>query len=222
MADDTDFITLYDELGLSAACSMADFKHAYRRRVAQLHPDHHESSSDLSRLQRINRLYAAALEFHRNHGRLPGAVASPGPGLRRESPEAPSSPDSERMEMSGTGSHWRYVLLMVLLGVVLYGLLSEQPTTTTGAEPKAAAAQESHRPAVNPLLVLGMDEEQVRRIQGEPFNSHQMRWEYGPSWILFECRVVVDWYSSPLHPLRVESAHPAESAKHSSRALRKC
>ncbi|MCL6714243.1 hypothetical protein M8R20_45475 [Pseudomonas sp. R2.Fl] len=73
MSDDTDFVALYNELGLDAECSMLHFKHAYRRRVMQLHPDHQRHPADVARLQRLNRMYAAALEFHRAHGRLPGA-----------------------------------------------------------------------------------------------------------------------------------------------------
>ena len=73
MSDDTDFVALYNELGLDAECSMQLFKHAYRRRVMQLHPDHQRHPADVARLQRLNRMYAAALEFHRAHGRLPGA-----------------------------------------------------------------------------------------------------------------------------------------------------
>ena len=69
MADDTDFVALYDELGLGAECSMADFKQAYRRRVGKLHPDLTGNPSDVSRLQRLNRLYAAALDFEHAHGR---------------------------------------------------------------------------------------------------------------------------------------------------------
>lgn len=73
MSDDTDFVALYNELGLDAECSMLNFKHAYRRRVTQLHPDHQRQPVEIARLQRLNRMYAAALEFHRTHGRLPGA-----------------------------------------------------------------------------------------------------------------------------------------------------
>lgn len=226
MADDTDFVALYDELGLSSACSMADFKRAYRRRVAQLHPDHPASSSDLSRLQRINRLYAAALEFERAHGRLPGQQTAAHPARqesRRPHAVEASRGNEQPADVSGTGFRWRYVLLMVLLGVVLYRLAAEQPTATPVAtKPDAIPRQTTHAPVTHAYLALGMEEDQVRRIQGEPYNSHQTRWEYGPSWILFDCKQVVDWYSSPLHPLQVQHSHPTENAKRSSAMLRKC
>ena len=33
------------------------------------------------------------------------------------------------------------------------------------------------------------------------------RWDYGPSWIRFENDKVVDWYSSPLQPLKHATKH---------------
>lgn len=225
MAEDTDFVALYDELGLDAECSMVDFKRAYRRRVAQLHPDHPDNSSDISRLQRLNRLYAAAIEFQQAHGRLPGAiratvVETPGDSLFASS----EAPMRDSPSLSGSPSYWRYVLLVALLGLVLYGLSIQEPATTMSdaVESTDAPRQDLHRPAVEELLAIGMEGPQVRRIQGDPFNSHQHRWEYGPSWILFDCGKVVDWYSSPLHPLHVRSASPAASAQNASGKLRKC
>lgn len=225
MAEDTDFVALYDELGLDAECSMADFKRAYRRRVAQLHPDHPDNSSDISRLQRLNRLYAAAIEFQHAHGRLPGAVRATAMETPGESVFASSdAPTHDSSSMSGSPSYWRYVLLVAMLGLVLYGLSLQEPATTMSdaVEPTAAPSQDLQRPVSEKLLAIGMEGKQVRRIQGEPFNSHEQRWEYGPSWILFDCGKVVDWYSSPLHPLRVRSASPTGSAQAPSGTLRKC
>jgi hypothetical protein len=48
--------------------------------VAQLHPDRQSAdSADTDRLQRLNRLYGAALAFEQRYGRLPAAAA----GTRR-------------------------------------------------------------------------------------------------------------------------------------------
>jgi hypothetical protein len=225
MAEDTDFVALYDELGLDAECSMADFKHAYRRRVAQLHPDHPDNSSDISRLQRLNRRYAAAIEFQRTHGRLPGAIRNTPAGIPGDAAyETHDAQEQEPAAVAGSAPHWRYVLLVALLGLVLYGLSLQQPATLVpeAAQSTAAPRQDLHRPVTEKLLAIGMEENQVRKIQGEPFNSHEHRWEYGPSWILFECGKVVDWYSSPLHPLQVRSSSPTDSAQFPSGKPRKC
>lgn len=78
MAGDTDFLTLYAELGLAPGVSdLEALKHAYRRRVAQLHPDRAGADQgDPERLQRLNRLYGAALAFEQRYGRLPAATAA--------------------------------------------------------------------------------------------------------------------------------------------------
>lgn len=223
MADDTDFVALYEELGLDAECSVADFKHAYRRRVAQLHPDHPSNSSDISRLQRLNRLYAAAMEFQRAYGRLPGASRITGSEPEAGPPAAAGGMSGdESQSLSGSRSHWRYVLLMVLFGLALYGLAEQEPAIAPDAAESVGTPGQVRPPAADKFLTIGMDREQVRRIQGEPFNFHEQRWEYGPSWIMFDCGKVVDWYSSPLHPLHVQRASPASDAQPLSGARRGC
>jgi len=77
LARETDFLDLYKILGLNPGCGLAEFKRAYRRRVAVLHPDR-RSANQVSvivaeRLQQLTALYGAAMEFERRHGRLPGA-----------------------------------------------------------------------------------------------------------------------------------------------------
>lgn len=104
MAGDTDFLVLYEELGLSPGVSDLDaLKHAYRRRVAQLHPDRQSAdSTDTDRLQRLNRLYGAALAFEQRYGRLPAATT----GTRRMDPvRADETPSSAR----ASAGHERHV-----------------------------------------------------------------------------------------------------------------
>ena len=55
MARDTDFLELYRNLGLNPDCGLIEFKQAYRRRLAVLHPDRQTASTRTSpaELQRL-------------------------------------------------------------------------------------------------------------------------------------------------------------------------
>ena len=104
MAGDTDFLVLYEVLGLAPGTSDLDaFKQAYRRRVAQLHPDRQVfGQADTDRLQRLTRLYGAALAFEHRYGRLPAAAA----GTRRvDAAQAEEAPAQAR----ASGGHERRV-----------------------------------------------------------------------------------------------------------------
>jgi hypothetical protein len=77
MSGDTDFLLLYEELGLAPGrCSLDEFKRAYRRRISTLHPDRHQAGTDddaPEAMRRLTTLYGAAIAFERRFGRLPGA-----------------------------------------------------------------------------------------------------------------------------------------------------
>ncbi len=181
MGADTDFNALYRELGVAADCDIVHFRQAYRRRVATLHPDHRGADDGLVQLQQLNQSYAQAVEFHRHQGRLPGAA-------RVESVRAAlaSTPDvmGQPPTLAGKPGLTRYSFLVALVGAMLFWL------------------HESN--SVGPLVSVGMDSSDVRTIQGQPSSIDEPRWEYGSSWIEFRCGKVVDWYSAPGHPLRVD------------------
>lgn len=212
MSEDTDFVSMYEELGLDAECDMDAFKQAYRRRVAALHPDMQGDASDLPRLQRLNRMYEATLDFHRLHGRLPGASAPPRPAHATAPPHRSDAwmPDSEAP--APPRGRRRYLLAGALLAALLYWLGAHRtsiPTLDPTGPGDSAAAAWMPRPARQ--LELGMDTEQARRILGNPTVEHAARWQYGPSWVDFECGKVSGWYSAPARPLQVgrDSAHQA-------------
>lgn len=216
MARETDFLTLYKQLGLSPDCNLAEFKQAYRRRVAALHPDRETQRPPAphaaEQLQRLTALYGAAMDFQRRHHRLPGAVASatvraPRPSLDRRRPTAP--PTTTR------SGWWALVaLLLIVTGWWLWPTPSAPESGFSGRVPAPSllGAAESP-PATGPRVInLGMDIRMVQLLQGTPALINDDLWEYGPSWIRFEKNKVIDWYSSPLQPLKVDASHPPPAA----------
>lgn len=72
-----DFSLLFSELNLPADCSLEQFKCAYRRRVAELHPDRKGSGPPSPEAQTVLpaliSTYMAVNRFHHRYGRMPGA-----------------------------------------------------------------------------------------------------------------------------------------------------
>jgi DnaJ-class molecular chaperone len=188
-----------------------------------------------SRLQRLNAQYGAAMEFHRRYGRLPGApqAASPGAhsGTREVSSTAREMPDpfaasrdatfsrsAEQAEPSHAAhrSHGRVALLLVILALGVLGwtmhtasLTASSANTDEDTTSQPGAGSVSHETAGEGVMLhMGMSGDEVRALEGNPLAMHGDLWEYGPSWIRFEHDEVVEWHSSPLHPLHTE-AHAA-------------
>jgi hypothetical protein len=217
MASDTDFLALFQELGLSSSCRLDEFKLAFRRRVSQLHPDRHGSGfpDNESRLQRLTAMYEAAMVFHRQHGRLPGYSGAYAPA--RAASQKRSAPPGPPVATPGVGHATRYVfvgLILLALAAWWLGDVSDDNSRASdgtslslpAAEPSVTDAHKT--PAAQKRLALGMSRQDVLVIQGEPVSSTEDHWDYGPSSVSFRCSEVSDWYSSPLRPLHVESPHP--------------
>ncbi|SFW22229.1 J domain-containing protein [Luteibacter sp. UNCMF366Tsu5.1] len=217
MAHETDFIDLYRKLRLEPGCTLDDFKQAYRRHVALWHPDRRRGSRAdtlaAARLQRLTVQYAAAMDFHRRHGRLPGApigARSAGPRVEAERDEASTAAPLRASMPPSARPRARVAMRWWLAGVVLgIGALAvwmwpdDEPVETESvAEPVAMV--EHDRPAAR-FIALGMTPADVAAIEGEPTRRGADRWEYGPSWVRFEGGAVTDWYSSPLRNLRTAS-----------------
>lgn len=229
MAEHDDFASLYRELGIRGACTPETFRQAYRRRVSQLHPDQRGHDDDVATLQELNRLYDAALDFLRTHGRLPGSAASALAPDRAIAPadiaaahDAPARSDAGlgftaaaptgHEPAAGTHRLSRYFVLLAVLAIAALAASALKGTISVSQDtPRDTGAAALHRidGADSGLVALGMGKRRVRSIQGDPVGHHDIRWDYGPSWIDFECGdAVSDWYSSPLRPLRTATPHP--------------
>jgi hypothetical protein len=224
VARETDFLDLYRSLGLKPGCGLAEFKQAYRRRVAVLHPDRRPAGAHQAiaaeRLQRLTALYGEAMDFQRRHGRLPGAAAparaTPAGPVTGHGPGTATPADTHPSSRSRP-----LVLLAILVAVLLlwFGLPQTPQETTDAPPPPAASQRATSAPFVgdddmefSQALERGMRASAVRRIEGEPMMDNGEFWEYGPSWIRFERGRVVDWYSSPLRPLKLaDTRRPADT-----------
>lgn len=226
----TDFTQLYSRLGLKPDCSLHEFKQAYRRRFAQLHPDRRDACAlppeVQTQLREIIAIYGSALSFHRRYGRLPGAppsavslttssVSMPAPGsLLAVRTDASISIDEPSLR-----PRWGAVGLLVT-SFVLVLLVSWERAPPTPEEAAQLRVRADRSAAVNPRAIgriaLGMDAATVLALQGEPARVRGTTWEYGPSWLRFENGRLVDWYSSPLRRLRTAAAtpEPAINARH--------
>lgn len=222
MADDTDFAALYRELGVDPGCTPAELRRAWRRRVAKLHPDLGGDAEDTGRLQQLNRLYDAAVDFHTRYGRMPGA---PPPGQMPIAAEQTSQAtawrradiDHHETPAAGFGRIARYFTAVSLLAVVVLAWrvayhadgheADIRPASGTGSDKEFPVGDAAKAAPVAQAIVPGMGKNTVRDILGEPLDMHALRWSYGPSWVEFRCDEVVGWYSSPLRPLPVSAAH---------------
>jgi hypothetical protein len=218
MANDTDFLSLYQELGVSPDSGLAALRQAYRRRVSQIHPDRRTTPLDSTRgLQRLNALYEAAVDFERRHGRLPGSTQTAAP--RHRPPHIGRVPFIRSVKPAPRGRtlYMRLFLLGIVVAItLLYVYIDEEkeaePEDSDTPSLGVGAVNTHAAPRARATVDLGMDAREVLEIEGEPISRSQTLWEYGPSWIGFECNVVTDWYSSPMRPLKVATPHPVPQA----------
>lgn len=216
-----DFIALYRALGCRPECTPEELKRAYRRRVSELHPDRTGDGTESEEaLKLLNLGYAAALEFHRSHGRFPAAAPSPRGGSgsathtrRTHLENIPLRHDAGEEEPVHRSSLW---LRLLLLGVLAAFIVS-QVATCDGSDALASVGEAQGAVDARAVgvgahghLQLGMLPGEVLSLLGAPAETTEGGglWVYGPSWVRVTCGQVVDWYSSPLRTLAASRAHP--------------
>ena len=211
MANETDFLDLYRTLGLRPGCGLLELKQAYRRHVGRLHPDRMGGAPPdpavADRLQRITALYGAAMEFQRQHGRLPGAtlrVRFSVPEAQVQSARVPLPARRRSSRRSGIIA----LAVALVVAVLVWNGVSWSPPPEASVRGRDGHGLPLGNALSTPALEIGMSSDQVRAIEGEPISIHDDRWEYGPSWIRFEHDEVVDWYSSPLRSLATARRTP--------------
>ncbi|MEL1263986.1 J domain-containing protein [Pseudoxanthomonas putridarboris] len=207
---ENDFTRLYAQLDLPPDCGLDELKHAYRRRVAELHPDRRQvgdSADNARQLAQLITLYKQALRFHARHGRLPGATTeaitdAPYSAEPAQTPSpAVATPPASGEATARARSGWLMVALCVLAGGLLWTAW-ENHSTASSDEPDDVDVVYAPPKSGPDHLVMGMDMEAVLQVQGAPTRQGSTVWEYGPSWVRFEGDRLVEWYSSPLYRLK--------------------
>jgi len=205
-----DYLSDYQRLGVNADCSLHDLQQAWRRAVAAHHPDRAAPDSASMTLVELTQAYRRLRNFERRYGRLPGQVLPPPRAnesvVRAEEmkPDAATSPPTTRSGL---------VLVTVVLTTAFLLLWWVERETPTGAAQSVGPAHvERTRTQAAPsrkTIRTGDSPAHVRTLLGEPILRDGEVWEYGPSHVRFERQRVVDWYSSPMAPLPVESTQDA-------------
>ena len=144
------------------------------------------------------------MQAARGPGQVPGARALAPPRPRRQAPRI------------------RVLALPVLLVIAAIWRWFPDAGPPPGAHQAAPATAARSQAPLRGHVQLGMDRDTVAGFLGEPVarDAADLRWVYGPSWLRFECGRLVDWYSSPLRPLRVDARRPTaeDRALHASRS----
>ena len=222
-----DFPLLYSQLGLNPDCSLDELKHAYRRRIAELHPDRQpQLPADDMALSDLNSIYAMALRFHKQHGRLPGgkspvteriktAARTRAPGSERAARANALAATSPETGTAAAPQRSFTLWILLVLAILILALFLDSYSSKTAAEPKSLPAENARPAAADPdafvQLELGMRAADVVALQGRPVGVRGEDWDYGPSWLRFDKRGrLVDWHSSPLRPLKTATESPPE------------
>lgn len=204
---------------------MVEFRRAYRKRVSLLHPDRHGDGSPNIKaaklLRSLTAQYAAAMNFERRYGRLPGTTAAARPAAAVAEVQT-SYPPAATIRVVPQLSVLKLLAVLIGGGVLLWVVIapssvSHDDSLRIVSQPESPGDQIALKALVSPdvsgKLMLGMSSAQVREIEGDPEAVHDDLWEYGPSWISFQNGRVIDWRSSPLRSLRTLESRPQDASR---------
>jgi curved DNA-binding protein CbpA len=125
-----DFSLVYSQLDLPPDCSLEEFRSAYMRRIAELHPDRRgsepASAEAQATLRELVSTYVAVTRFHRRYGRMPGAsprssgnhAFNPMMTAMRPALQIPIASSNEVAEKPSKATA-RLVVIIVVLGLLL-------------------------------------------------------------------------------------------------------
>src|SRR3546814_436027 len=103
---------------------------------------------------------------------------------------------------------------IVLVTALLVWWLARTDAPLPGFLESVVENKRESTPPAAIALRQGMPERDVVALLGHPVSRELggTHWQYGSSWVRFECAQVVDWYSSPLHPLKASRSSPPGTA----------
>ena len=122
-----DLESIYSELDLAPGCSLEEFQRAYRKQIAELHPDRNgalQSAETQAALRDLIWVYAAVNRFHRRYGRMPGGHASKSRGTTpvRTSGQQLIAYDSDRSRYKRSKQSTLTVVVLFIALLILLAL----------------------------------------------------------------------------------------------------
>jgi hypothetical protein len=145
-----DFGQLYAQLGLQPGCSLEELKRAYRRRIAELHPDRKPSQASPTGteipLPDLNSIYASALRFHKEHGRLPGSRSQAFRGLGPSLPGRAADPANAKPPAAGPDDdsgpnlqRGQKLAILLLLSALALAIFLDSDSAASRTRPQSPA-----------------------------------------------------------------------------------
>lgn len=210
-----DYLSDYRTLGCAPGCSLAELERAWRAALSQSHPDRAspgEQAEAAARTQALNTAYRRLRGFAQLHGRMPGQPTAaadtdvaPAPAAHSTHPSSAARP--------GKGRARRRLALAAIVAALGVSWALHEPSPSHSIRADAAAARGTIKRIAVARFELHSHADEVLELAGEPVlrQGDELRgetWEYGPSFVVFRARRVVDWYSSPMRPLPVASERP--------------